>query len=122
LRCLDALACSLIEDCCSDRNLQCATSLLWQRLERSRAAQLRTACIKRRQVAETCAACLAVEARRHPTENARTAAMQDVVMWLCGNDPLGAGLPISDAGSSTVSGLFASLEGLARGDAALVGA
>ena len=45
--------------------------------------------------------------------------MLDIVAWMRGNDPLGVGLPISDAGGSAVPALFASFEGLADGDAAL---
>lgn len=60
-----------------------------------------------------------MEKRRDRTESARAASMLDIVAWMRGNDPLGLGLPISDAGSSAVPALFASFEGLAGSDAAL---
>ena len=70
-----------------------------------------------RQAPDMCAVCCAVEKRRHPSETARTAAMRDVVAWMFGNE-LGVGLPEGDAGSGAAPALFASLEGLARADAA----
>jgi len=96
-------------------------SLLGQTSGEEQNSTFAAACRMWQQVAEMHPVRRSVEVRRHPAESVRTAAMQDVVMWLCGNDPLGAGLPISNTGSSAVPGLFASLEDLARGDAALVG-
>ena len=61
--------------------------------------------------------CVAVEKRRHPAESARTAAMRDVVGWMFSNG-LGVQLPGDEAGSGAVPALFASLEGLARANAA----
>ena len=64
----------------------------------------------------------AVEQRRHRTESARAASMLDIVAWMRGNDPLGVGLPISDAGSGAIPALFTSFEGLTGGQETFVAA
>ena len=61
----------------------------------------------------------AVEKRGRSAGGVRTTSMMQVMAWLRSNDPQGAGLPLTDADSSTVPALFASFEGLAHGSTAV---